>query len=335
MNVKLMVIDEGHTVSGPDYGAVGNGLCESIESRELGGLVTKYAKELGIIVDKCTVDYANSVADSITKRVALANKRSHDVLVIIHFNNYIDESAHGCEVFILPNTNGNYGSTASYNKNKEFGEKILQAVCDAGDFYKRGGGVKFREDLGMLCSTRDHAVYLEVCFLSNESDAQKYRTNKDNIARAIAETLAGKKLNTPGERKLISCLFKWIPSEIEKYKDEKEILITNVESTPNKLYDMHVVKNTNRPSREQLFDMYVDGKKVLISCLFKWIPGEINRYQDAKEIKIVAVGLIEEEPLYNMYVDDKQVLVRCLYKWIPSEIAKYEKAKDIRIEKCN
>ena len=195
MNVRLMVIDEGHTVSGPDYGAVGNGLCESVESRELGKLITKYAKELGMTVDKCTVDYANSVEDSITKRVALANARAHDILVIIHFNNYYDESAHGCEVFILPNANGNYASTASYNKNKEFGEKILQAVCDAGDFYKRGGGVKFREDLGMLCNTRDHAVYLEVCFLSNKSDAQKYRSNKDKIARAIAETLAGKKLN--------------------------------------------------------------------------------------------------------------------------------------------
>lgn len=194
MNVKIMVIDEGHTVSGADYGAVGNGLYESIETRELGKLITKYAKAVGITVDKCTIDYANSVSDSITKRVSLANKRAHDVLVIIHFNSSKNSSANGCEVFILPNANGNYRSTESYNKNKEYGEKILQAVCNAGGFYKRGGGVKFREDLGMLCNTRDYSVYLEVCFLSNKDDVQKYKANKDKIARAIVEAISNKKI---------------------------------------------------------------------------------------------------------------------------------------------
>lgn len=194
MNVKLLCIDEGHTLSGSDYGAKGNGLFESIETRELGKLVEKYAKELGTTVDKCTVDTASSVADSITKRVALANKRAHDLLLIIHFNAYKEESANGCEVFILPYSNA-YSSKASYEKNLAYGEAILNAVCTAGGFVKRGGGVKFRNDLGMLCSTRDHSVYLEVGFLTNKSDADKYKANKDKIARAIAEVITGKKLN--------------------------------------------------------------------------------------------------------------------------------------------
>ena len=221
---------------------------------------------------------------------------------------------------------------------------------NSGNIYMRTNGIAlpytdYYKEINVAKSCGVSLSILEVGFIDS-SDINIIKNNIDKIAIIVANAMLmanGKdlyeiesKVNTNnGERKLISCLFKWIPGEVEKYKDEKEIIITNVESTPNKLYDMHVVKNTNRPSREQLFDMYVDGKKVLISCLFKWIPNEIKRYQDAKEIKIVAVGLIEEEPLYNMYVDGKQVLTRCLYKWIPSEIAKYEKAKDIKIEKCN
>lgn len=195
MNVKLLCIDEGHTLSGSDYGAKGNGLFESTETRELGKLVEKYAKELGAAVDKCTVDTASSVADSISKRVALANKRAHDLLLIIHFNAFKDESANGCEVFILPYSSA-YSSKASYEKNLAYGKTILDSVCSAGGFTKRGGGVKFRDDLGMLCSTKDHSVYLEVCFLTNKSDADKYKANKDKIARAIAEVITVKKLNT-------------------------------------------------------------------------------------------------------------------------------------------
>lgn len=212
-----------------------------------------------------------------------------------------------------------------------------------------GVALPYSDYYGEIARAYSQGVSLDIIEIGfiDSSDVNIIENNIDRIATIIANgvlMVCGKSLymietenpNTNnGERKLISCLFKWIPSEIEKYKEEKEIIITNVESTPNKLYDMHVVKNTNRPSREQLFDMYVDGKKVLISCLFKWIPNEIKRYQDAKEIKIVAVGLIEEEPLYNMYVDGKQVLVRCLYKWIPNEIEKYEKSSNIIIEKCN
>lgn len=194
MNVKLLCIDEGHTLSGSDYGAKGNGLFESIETRALGKLVEKYAKELGTTVDKCTVDTASSVADSITKRVALANKRAHDLLLIIHFNAFGQESANGCEVFILPYSNV-YSSKASYEKNLAYGNAILDSVCAAGGFAKRGGAVKFRNDLGMLCNTKDHSVYLEVCFLTNKSDADKYKANKDKIARAIAEIITGKNLN--------------------------------------------------------------------------------------------------------------------------------------------
>lgn len=192
MNIKVLCIDEGHTLSGSDYGATGNGLYESIETRELGALVKKYCIELGIQVDKCTIDYANSVADSITKRLAIANSKAYDLVLIIHFNSFSDTSANGCEVFILPNKNGYYRTTESYNINLKYAEEILSAVCNAGGFYKRG--VKFRDDLGMLLNTKSYAVYLEVCFLTNKSDADKYKTNKDKIARAIAETITGKKI---------------------------------------------------------------------------------------------------------------------------------------------
>lgn len=196
MNLKVICIDEGHTVSGSDYGTQGNGLYESIETRELGSLIKKYVEQLGVKIDKCTIDYANSVSDSINKRLAIANSKAYDLVLIIHFNSFSEESANGCEVFILPNKNGYYSSNASYNTNLKYGREILDAVCTTGGFYKRGGDVKFRDDLGMLLYPKSYAVYLEVCFLTNKKDADKYKTNKDKIARAIAEVISGKKLNT-------------------------------------------------------------------------------------------------------------------------------------------
>ena len=289
-------------------------------------------------------DYDNQVLDVTPGRmdrdadlaygVRKANEWGADLFVSIHFNKAYNHynGKIGAECWV-------YSKSDGITLDEQVAQRIVDKLAGAGFVRDDGSsrGVKVSNELYELKQTKMASVIVETCFVEATGDVELYRgLGHKKVATLIAEGILNKSVAiNEGERKLIRCLFKWIPSELEKYKDEKEILITNVESTPNKLYDMHVVKNTNRPSREQLFDMYLDGKKVLISCLFKWIPGEIKRYQDAKEIKIVAVGLIEEEPLYNMYVDGKQVLVRCLYKWIPKEIAKYEKAKDIKIEKCN
>ena len=195
MNLKVICIDEGHTVSGADYGTKGNGLYESVETRELGALIKKYIQQLGVKVYKCTIDYANSVSDSINKRVAIANSKAYDLILIIHFNSFPDTSANGCEVFILPNKNGYYRSNESYNTNLQYGREILNTVCSVGDFFKRGGDVKFRDDLGMLLNTNSYAVYLEVCFLTNKKDADNYKANKDKIARALAEVISGRKIS--------------------------------------------------------------------------------------------------------------------------------------------
>lgn len=194
MNVKVLCIDEGHTLSGSDYGAIGNGIKESEETRVLGRLVEKYLKQLDIKVDKCTIDYANSVADSINKRLALVNSKDYDLLLIIHFNSFPDTSVNGTEVFILPFKGNYYQSKNGYNINYDFADRICKAVVNAGGFYNRG--VKFREDLGMLIYPKCYTVYLETCFISNKSDADKYKANKDKIARAIAEAITGKKLNS-------------------------------------------------------------------------------------------------------------------------------------------
>lgn len=192
MNISILCIDEGHTKSGADYGATGNGIIESLETRVFGNLLTQKLQKLGVVVDKCTIDIATSVSDSINKRVAISKQRPHDLIIIIHFNSVEDPAANGCELFILPNKGNYYSSTNSFNKNKQFGEDILEAVCKAGNFVKRGNGVKYRDDLGMLLHTADYAVYLEICFLSNKSDVDKYIANKDKIASSIVKVLTGK-----------------------------------------------------------------------------------------------------------------------------------------------
>lgn len=192
MDIKILCIDEGHTLSPGDYGAVGNGIKESEETRVLGKLVEKYLKQLNVQVNKCTVDYADSIPDSINKRLQLVNAKANDLLVIIHFNSFSNEAANGTEVLMLPYKNNYYQSKNGYNINYQIAERLCNAVATTGGFSNRG--IKFREDLGMLIYPTCYAVYLEVCFISNKLDATKYKAKKEEIAKSIAESIINKNI---------------------------------------------------------------------------------------------------------------------------------------------
>lgn len=200
MDIKVLCIDEGHSLNSGDYGAVGNGIKESEETRILGTLVKKYLNQLNVEVNKCTVDYANSVADSINKRLAFVNFQNYDLLLIIHFNAFSEESANGTEVLMLPHKGNYYQSKNGYDINYEIADRLCKAVVEAGDFKNRG--IKFREDLGMLIYPNCYAVYLETCFISNKSDAEKYKANKEKIAKAIAEAITNKKIEVKVVKKV-------------------------------------------------------------------------------------------------------------------------------------
>lgn len=90
-------IDMGHAVSASDYGAVGI-LKESVCTREIGKHLKDFLCSLGHIVVDCTIDYANSINESLTRRVNIANSYNLDLFISIHLNS---GGGHGAETYII------------------------------------------------------------------------------------------------------------------------------------------------------------------------------------------------------------------------------------------
>ncbi|MEG0480903.1 MAG: N-acetylmuramoyl-L-alanine amidase [Clostridium sp.] len=166
-------IDMGHTISGPNLGAIGF-IKESEETRRLGNLIINYLKSMGQTVINCSVDIAESSSDSLKRRVETANSSSLDIFVSIHFN---AGGGHGTEVF-------------TYDaKPLPEAKAILDNMARIG-FTNRG--IKNGSHLYVIRKTNVTAMLVEVCFVDNKEDTVKYHENIERIAKAIADGIVVK-----------------------------------------------------------------------------------------------------------------------------------------------
>ena len=166
------LIDCGHTLSGADTGAVGCGKLEQNLTREVGCKVIAKLQALGHTVVNCTVDYANTLNESLSARVRKANNAGGDLYVCIHFNAYNGKS-YGTEVF----THNGKELTQARN--------VLNNLCALG-YSNRG--IK-SANLYVINHTNMNAMLIECCFIDNASDMSKY--NAENFANAIVKGLVG------------------------------------------------------------------------------------------------------------------------------------------------
>lgn len=170
-------ISAGHTLTGKGTGAVGF-IVEGQENRALGRYIVKYLKDMGHEVDYHEV---NQGSDYINQQAKKANEKDYDLVVQIHFNASNTESANGAEVL--------------YRSSK--GKVYAQKVQDKLKTVFKDRGVKhdiddLKRDLGWLRLTKAPAILIETCFVSNRSDTDKYTSDREKIARLIAEGISGK-----------------------------------------------------------------------------------------------------------------------------------------------
>ncbi len=78
---------------------------------------------------------------------------------------------------------------------RDFAAKISKAMADA--FGLRDRGIKFSTELGWINKTKT-GLRPEICFIDNETDMQKYRANFDKAAKAVAEVIVGKPIQSSG-----------------------------------------------------------------------------------------------------------------------------------------
>lgn len=187
-------ISAGHNPDGKiACGTVNNTLNmkESTEARYQTKKVVEYLKSDGNTANNCTVDNGTSQGDVLNKLVAKHNSHSVDWNVSIHFNDTDkkdlkgDGKNVGVEVWYYNNNN-----TVKREECRKKAELVCENLSKIG-FKNRGA--KPTTSLKFLRKTNAKAILIEVCFCSDADDVKLYKANRDNIARAIADALEGKK----------------------------------------------------------------------------------------------------------------------------------------------
>lgn len=170
-----VLVSAGHTLNDIGSGAVGF-INESQENRVLAKFVVEYLKKLGQEVDYHEV---NSGSDYIEKQAKKANSKNYDLVVQIHFNSSDNATANGTEVIYRSSKGKVFAQKVQDKLKTEFRDrKIKHDIND------------LKRDLGWLRLTKPPAILIETCFVSNKADTDKYTSNREKIAKLIAEGIA-------------------------------------------------------------------------------------------------------------------------------------------------
>lgn len=166
----------GHSnIKGLDRGAVGNGFVEGDLAVELRDAVAARLRELG----ETTVleDGFDGENDPLKKALALAKQAS--VAVEFHWNASDNPKAMGIEVLSKP-------------KHKELAQTLARAIGYATGIGLRGVLGWKADNSGQhhrLAFCEANGLIVEVCFITNVDDMERYRDNFEGVSRAIAGVL--------------------------------------------------------------------------------------------------------------------------------------------------
>lgn len=167
-------IHAGHNPDGKvGSGAVGY-IKESTEARNVTRDVIAELKRRGHNAYDCTCNNGTGQTDVLKKICAKANQRKVDCDVSIHFNSS-NGQGNGTEV-LYKTSNGSKWAT-----------KVQKAIVKECGFKDRG--IKKRDNLYYLNNTKNVAILIEVCFVDNKNDVNKYNSKK--VAKAIVDGLVG------------------------------------------------------------------------------------------------------------------------------------------------
>lgn len=169
-------IDMGHPFGCGAFGI----MSETDGNRSVGKLVIAKLKAAGNTVINCTYD-TNS--NELYNRVQLANAQSLDLFISLHMDSFTDKNSNGVTVYTTA------GSGA-----KEIAKNIVNKVAASCNYYNRG----WKEaNFCVLRNTKAPALLLEMGFVTNQSDCNKF--NPEKIADAIVEAIIGKTVQITDE----------------------------------------------------------------------------------------------------------------------------------------
>ncbi|WP_052737819.1 N-acetylmuramoyl-L-alanine amidase [Bacillus sp. SA1-12] len=184
--VKL-VISSGH---GKYVSGANSYINEVTEARKIVSKVADYLKELGCTVYEFHDNTSKTQSENIHTIVRYHNTKSRDLDISIHLN-------------AASKTNDPRGVEVLYisESGREIAEKVASAVAKASGLKNRGA--KKRTNLGFLNGTKKTAILIEVCFVDSKADVVLYKSKFDEICKAIAEIISGKKLPEPKQEESV------------------------------------------------------------------------------------------------------------------------------------
>lgn len=173
--IKVVYPSAGHNDKDP--GAVQNGYKEADLTKELRNLVSQNLTKQN---HKHIMDYDWETNSSHQKRI---KPGKGSVLLDHHFDSSTNPKASGCGTFVATFANQN-----SINLGKELSAGIAEIlqIPDRGVKTEKQSN---RGRIGILHTAAGIAVLLEVCFISNLSDLNKYLAKKNEVAAFIAKLL--------------------------------------------------------------------------------------------------------------------------------------------------
>jgi N-acetylmuramoyl-L-alanine amidase len=173
--MKTLIIGAGH--GGTDSGALGNGYIERDLAIEFRNLLVSDLKKLSV---NCIVDPdSNKLADSL---VYFKNYFKPDSInVDIHWN-AATPAATGTEVLI---------NTQATPFEKQLGAKIADTIATILNIKNRGLKTELQSARGSLAWMKQPGrnYIIEMCFISNKTDMDKYQAKKHELSKAIADIL--------------------------------------------------------------------------------------------------------------------------------------------------
>lgn len=180
-------IHAGHNPDGKIACGASGYIKESTEARNVVRDIIAELKRRGHNGFDCTCNNGTGQTDVLRKICTKANQRKVDCDVSIHFNSS-NGQGNGTEVL--------YKTVAG----SKWATKVQKSIVKECGFKDRG--IKKRDNLYYLNNTKNVAILIEVCFVDNKNDVNKYNSKK--VAKAIVDGLVGEEKGSVKMDKVIA-----------------------------------------------------------------------------------------------------------------------------------
>ena len=183
INLAIKIfIDPGHNPSGPNTGAVGNGLVEQDITYSVSVYLANMLRadprfEVRLSRRTPTEILGTSNATSLAARVNAANSWPADYFVSIHCNANVNPAINGTEVYVY----------RQYSQAYWLAQHVMNGIVER--VGTRDNGVRINPGLYVLRKTRMPAILVELAYLTNVNDAEKLLNDQYAFAQGIYDGL--------------------------------------------------------------------------------------------------------------------------------------------------